>query len=152
MQTCGVECPGVAAVATDAEAFSARDEHDFRTARVREHLVNVLLDVDRRRPRHSAVARAHDTADVHVDVNRAISRDRDRANVRGIAPRRVPRLATFDGLERLHARETGATQSKQVRLLRADQHAVARGADARRRGAVERGARRPAIAVRFPQR
>src|SRR5262249_47360160 len=58
----GEESPRSPAVSTDAESFGGGGHHDLGARGVREHLVDVALDVDRRRPGPPAVARAYDAA------------------------------------------------------------------------------------------
>src|SRR2546428_1236924 len=104
-----------------------------------EYLVDVIFDVHRRSPRFPAVARAHDTADVDVDVKRAVGGYRDRSHVGGITPRRVPRVAPLCGLERVDALEPGVGESPEVSLLRADEQTGRRRRDAGRRRSIDRG-------------
>ena len=152
VQAGGRELPGVAAVDAQAEALGGGEEHVSRARGMGQHLVDVGLDVDRRGPRHATVARAHDTADVDVDVEGAITRGRERPDVGRVTPRRIPGLAPLDGLERLDAREPAGGQPPQMRLLGADQRPQARGRDARGRRPFDRGARHPGAVPALPER
>src|SRR5262249_55216385 len=146
------ESPRSPAVSTDAESFGGGGHHDLGARGVREHLVDVALDVDRRRPGPPAVARAYDAADVHVAVDRAVPRDRDRPDVCGIAPRGVPGGAPVGRLERLDRRHAISGEPKQMRLLGADQKSLARRGQTRRLVAFDRRALRPARVGALPER
>ncbi|PYN22784.1 MAG: hypothetical protein DMD99_15960 [Candidatus Rokuibacteriota bacterium] len=152
VQTGVDELPGAAAVLAQTEAGGRGDQHDLGARRVCQDLVHVALDVERRRPGLAAVARARDTAHVDVDVNGAVGRAGDRPGIGGIAPRRVPCVATLDRLERLDRREPIGAQPEQMRLLGPDQQPGRRRRYARRLRLLDRGSLRPGGVGAFPER
>src|SRR5262249_16842816 len=50
--------PGVATIAADTESLGRRDQHEAGAIRRSQHLVNILLDVERRAPAVTAIRRS----------------------------------------------------------------------------------------------
>src|SRR5262245_21916526 len=117
-----------------------------------QDLVDVALDVDRRRPGPAAVARAYDAADVHVHVDRPVASHGDRSDVGGIAPRGVPVGAPVGHLERLDRLQRAVGQPEQVRLLGPDHEPTGDCGQTRRRVSLDGHALSPRGAGAFPQR
>jgi hypothetical protein len=80
MQTLRFDVPSHPTVAAGTEPDRGGGHHDARTLRVRANLVDVAIDVDGRLPRHAAVGRPRDTADMDVGEDRAVRGYGDRAD------------------------------------------------------------------------
>src|SRR5262249_17461793 len=95
--------PGLAAIPAEAEAVEGGHEYQASMTGGRAHLVDVVLDVEERAPRGPAVRGPQHTADVDVDVDRAVGARADRAHVGRCAPGRVPGVAALRLVEAGHA-------------------------------------------------
>src|SRR5712691_4930788 len=105
----------------DAEPDGRRREHEARPLRVREILVDVRLDVDRRAQGRAAVGRPDDPAHVDVDVDHAVAVRRERPNIGRLSPRGVPVTPSVDVLEGLDALERAVTDADEVSPLGPDE-------------------------------
>src|SRR6266508_1873078 len=111
--------PCVATIRAHAEAIESGDEHEPGMGRWREHLMDIVLDVEHRAPGGAGVGRPQDAAHVHVHVDAAVRSRADRAHVGRGALGRVPRRAAFRRVEggggrlpiSLEAQEMGARGS-----------------------------------------
>src|SRR4029450_12417244 len=100
----------------------------------------------------AAVARAHDAAHVHVDVERAVARHRDRAHTGRIAPGGVPRIAAVGGIERFDACEPVPVEPQEMRLFGSDQETTGRWCEACRLRFLDRRTLTPSGVDSFPER
>src|SRR5439155_21536325 len=112
----GPKGPRGAAIPACREPARAGGEHE---ALGRRDLVDVRVDVDRRRPVLATVVGPEDPADVHVDVDVVVPL-RDRTCLRRPAPRRVPRGSAVRAVESGDGLQTITGDAEQAGLGRTD--------------------------------
>ena len=88
--------------------------------------MDVLVDVDGRRPGRATVGRARNAPDVDVGEERAVDRRRQGTHVGHPAPHRVPIVAAGDGVEPGERVEAAVGESEQTPVRGAGEHGAGR--------------------------
>jgi hypothetical protein len=93
-----------------------------RNERIREDLMDVGVDVDRRRPDVLRIVSSEDPADVDVGEQQAVGGGGEGPRVGRPAPRRVPRVAPLGLVERLDHPRAPVADDREAGVRGPDQH------------------------------